>query len=129
MIKNCFGKSLWKINISRPKGTFHHCDHSEHLDPSTVDLKKQRRRRKVSQQHAAFHYCCLDPYFYPTGKHDPSEGPINQDPIMYHANWDLSYKMKVQKLIFSRRDHHGWNESRFLDKHGSLLGKRETINL
>ena len=62
-------------------------------------------------------------------KHDPSEGPINQDPTTYHANRVLSYKMKVQKLIFSRRDHHGWNESRFLDKHGGLLGKRETINL
>ena len=78
----------------------------------------------MSQQHAAFNYCCLDPYYYPTGKHDPSEGPINQDPITYHANWVLSYKIKVQKLIFSRRDHHGWNESRFLGKHGGLLGKK-----
>jgi hypothetical protein len=127
-----FWEELWKINKSSPDGTFHHCDHTEHLDPSTVDLKrkkkKKKQRRRIVSQHAAFNYCCLDPYFYPTGKHDPSEGPINQDPITYHANWALSYEMKVQKLVFSRWDRHGWNESRFLDKHGGLLGKMETIH-
>ena len=81
-------------------------------------------------QHAAFNYCCLDLYFYPTGKHNPSEVTINQDPILRILPIGFyRTEMKVQKLIFSRRDHHGWNESRFLGKHGGLLGKRETMNL
>jgi hypothetical protein len=127
-----FWKELWKINKSSPDGTFHHCDHSEHIDPSSVDLKRKKKKRKKKQrrrnvsQHAAFNYCCLDPYFYPTGKHD-SIGPINQDPITYHANWALSYEIKVQKLVSSRWDRHGWNESRYLHKHGGL-GKMESIN-
>lgn len=108
-----FWEELWKIRTN-----FSHCEYKEYLDPSNVNLEE-------SQGDFRFHFCCMDPYYYPIGQHDPSTGPLNKDPITYHANYVWGYEAKVQKLVDSRWDHYGWDESRFIDGHGGVLGKRE----
>jgi hypothetical protein len=91
---------------------FHHCGleyDNNNNDPTAV----------VSTN--VFNYCCLDPYYYPIGKHGHRQGPPNKDPITYHANYAQQYGRKVEKLMYSRKDHYGWDQSRFEDGIGGIL--------
>lgn len=95
---------------------FQHCQLADYED-STIVPNYQTNGKKYS----SFQYCCIDPYYYPIGKHDERRGPPNRDPVTYHANFGSKYEKKVKKLEFARRDGYGWNKSRFKDGKGGIL--------
>jgi hypothetical protein len=92
---------------------FHHC--GLEYDNNNNDPTASTSNTNV------FNYCCLDPYYYPIGKHGHRQGPPNKDPITYHANYAQQYGRKVEKLMYSRKDHYGWDQSRFNDGIGGIL--------
>ena len=51
------------------------------------------------EEEEVFTFCCLDPYYYPVGRHKPRDHLPNRDPITYHANYADSYDKKIQKLV------------------------------
>jgi hypothetical protein len=123
-----FWKEFWKVKKDlegfydeerRNKGeitTFHHCGFQEYENPELMLPNENKEESNVG-----FHWCCIDPYYYPIGKHDDRFGPSNRDPVTYHANHASTYDKKVQKLLNVRSDGHGWDTSRFKDGIGGVL--------
>ena len=103
--------------------TFHHCTLSEYENP-VFDLEDETEKKNTG----CFSYCCLDPYYYPIGKHSNKHGPSNNDPITYHSNYAWNYGKKVQKLVYARPDGYGWNMSRFEDGIGGILNIEDDEN-
>ncbi|VEU38807.1 unnamed protein product [Pseudo-nitzschia multistriata] len=124
--QSLFWKEFWKAEkriTSRNQtegsdASFHHCDLSEYVNP----WSQQNNFSKTSGSNKRiFQYCCLDPYFYPIGKHNARDGPSNKNPVTYHANYASKYGRKVEKLVHARSDGYGWDMSRFKDGHGGVL--------
>mmetsp|Transcript_26531 Transcript_26531/g.58114 ORF Transcript_26531/g.58114 Transcript_26531/m.58114 type:complete len:509 (-) Transcript_26531:1514-3040(-) len=99
---------------------FHHCGLSEYENPAL-----DRANESAAKHYDTFSYCCMDPYYYPTGDHDSKQGPSNNDPITYHGNYAKNYGVRVEKLLNARPDQHGWDPSRFKDGIGGLVGYRD----
>jgi hypothetical protein len=57
--------------------------------------------------------CYLDPYYYPKGSDIPQLlGNMEQDMVLYHANFARGKQQKIEKMVGARRDGLGWNQSR-----------------
>mmetsp|Transcript_11369 Transcript_11369/g.27240 ORF Transcript_11369/g.27240 Transcript_11369/m.27240 type:complete len:432 (-) Transcript_11369:1052-2347(-) len=113
-----FWEEFWKVKKDvegyyggPSKGSFHHCGFEEYENPELVE----------NEIKSSFDWCCLDPYYYPTGNNDVEKGPSNRDPVTYHANYAKGYRKKILKLKYARPDNYGWNESRFEDGVGWIL--------
>ena len=129
-----FWEEFWKVKKhleSKGDGqnpseltTYHHCG-------LEYDATKEGTN-------STFHWCCIDPFYYPVGKDGKEDlkkskdkkkrrkpayllGPFNKNPVTYHANHARNYAEKVKKLIRARSDKHGWDKSRFKDGVGGIL--------
>ena len=116
--QSLFWQEFWKVkkdiegHYGGPvKGSFHHCGFEEYEDPESVQEDTK----------SSFNWCCLDPYYYPTGNNDVEKGPSNRDPVTYHANYAREYRKKILKLKYARPDQYGWDQSRFKDGVGWIL--------
>ena len=135
--QSTFWQEFWNVKQSitgvgkRPKKTrkgrrrsnddnsgidFHHCGLSEYENPAL-----DRADESKAKHYDTFSYCCMDPYYYPTGHHDSKQGPSNNNPITYHGNYAKNYGVRVEKLLNARPDQYGWDTSRFKDGIGGLL--------
>mmetsp|Transcript_13652 Transcript_13652/g.20130 ORF Transcript_13652/g.20130 Transcript_13652/m.20130 type:complete len:207 (+) Transcript_13652:278-898(+) len=120
-----FWEDFWKsANRSHAFQTCHLSDYLEALNSgnnaelfgASSSSSNRNNNMPPSQQ---LHYCCMDPYYYPVGHVGRNAGmmtigPHNKNPITYHANYCKGKDQKILKLVHSRSDHYGWNESRIL---------------
>ena len=118
-------KLFWKVlNTNRKKKKEHvyqHCNLRDDpnllekdLDAFQGQIRNEATQLGVTDDQTlqdnmteGIHYCCLDPYYYPTGM-----GFSNPKPITYHGNWVKGKDKKIERLQSRRKDGYGWNASR-----------------
>jgi len=86
--------------------TFHHCNLEDYLNATTTTTITRK-----TNDNDFFSFCCMDPYYYPVGM---GKKPANSNPVSFHANHCYGKEEKIKKLLNSRSDHYGWNESRII---------------
>lgn len=93
---------MWTvIREAAANKTWHHCPAHAH----NMTLEDSPIEEGTSQ------YCCLDPYYYPTGRVKP-EKP--DDLVMFHANWCFGLDEKETKL--AEWTVNGWSLPRTFSK-------------
>mmetsp|Transcript_14738 Transcript_14738/g.41064 ORF Transcript_14738/g.41064 Transcript_14738/m.41064 type:complete len:427 (+) Transcript_14738:91-1371(+) len=119
--QSLFWREFWKIKEQLTSNGNDETHNRSGIDFNHCRLEEYENSTSVISDENTFNFCCVDPFYYPTGGHDARSGPSNNDPITYHSNYAHSYGQKVEKLVYARSDGHGWNMSRFEDGIGGLL--------
>lgn len=79
-----------------------HCSAAEVYDPHSISPDN-------APSNATASLCCLDPYYYPTGRMP------HEHMVTFHANYCRGKDAKVAKLQNARKDGYGWDPSRIND--------------